>query len=83
MRAAFDGRDAYVYVLAKHQSTEDPLMAFRSKPVELSDLLDVEPELAALLGGLLLRFGFLLDDLSKAGDATLRARPLTRRAGSP
>jgi hypothetical protein len=27
--APLDGRDAYVYVLAEHQSSDDPLMAFR------------------------------------------------------
>ena len=27
--APLDGRDAYVYLLAEHQSSDDPLMAFR------------------------------------------------------
>ncbi|MDN5853097.1 MAG: Rpn family recombination-promoting nuclease/putative transposase [Actinomycetia bacterium] len=114
MRARFDGRDGYVYVLEEHQSTEDALMAFRmlaymvriwehhlgehpyatslplilpivlyhgrkpwSKPVEVSELVDVDPGLADMLGGLMPRCRFVLDDLRQADDGALRARPLT------
>jgi predicted transposase YdaD len=46
-------------------------------PVELSELLDIDPETAHLAGEFLPRFRFLLDDLTQLDKATLRARPIT------
>jgi predicted transposase/invertase (TIGR01784 family) len=46
-------------------------------PVELSELLDVDPETARLAGEFLPRFRFLLDDLTKLEKTALRARPIT------
>jgi predicted transposase YdaD len=46
-------------------------------PVELSELLDIDPDTARLAGGFLPRFRFLLDDLTKLDKAALRARPVT------
>jgi hypothetical protein len=46
-------------------------------PVELSELLDVDPETARLAGSFLPRFRFLLDDLTKLDKTALRARPVT------
>jgi predicted transposase/invertase (TIGR01784 family) len=105
-----------IYVLAEHQSTVDPWMAFRllcyliaiwktyraqhprahklpailpvvvhhsptgwTAPVAFEDLLDADAELLDAFGPYLLRFRFLLDDLSAQSDAELRAR--TRMTG--
>jgi hypothetical protein len=46
-------------------------------PVELSELLDVDPETAGLAGDFLPRFRFLLDDLTQLDKTALRARPIT------
>jgi hypothetical protein len=46
-------------------------------PVELSELLDVDPETARLAGGFLPRFRFVLDDLTQLDKTALRARPVT------
>jgi putative YhgA-like transposase/uncharacterized protein DUF4351 len=46
-------------------------------PVELSELLDVDPETARLAGSFLPRFRFLLDDLTRLDQTALRARPIT------
>ncbi len=46
-------------------------------PVELGELLDIDPETAHLAGEFLPRFRFLLDDLTKLDKTTLRARPIT------
>jgi predicted transposase YdaD len=46
-------------------------------PVELSELLDADPETARLAGAFLPRFRFLLDDLTKLDKSALRARPVT------
>jgi predicted transposase YdaD len=46
-------------------------------PVELSELLDVDPEIARLAGSFLPQFRFVLDDLTKLDQAALRARPVT------
>jgi hypothetical protein len=46
-------------------------------PVELSELLDADPETARLAGDFLPRFRFLLDDLTQLDKAALRARPVT------
>jgi predicted transposase YdaD len=46
-------------------------------PVELSELLDVDPETARLASEFLPRFRFLLDDLTKLDQTALRARPIT------
>jgi predicted transposase YdaD len=46
-------------------------------PVELSELLDVDPETARLAGDFLPRFRFVLDDLTKLDKTALRARPTT------
>jgi predicted transposase/invertase (TIGR01784 family) len=46
-------------------------------PVELSELLDVDPETARLASSFLPRFRFLLDDLTKLDQTALRARPIT------
>jgi predicted transposase YdaD len=46
-------------------------------PVELSELLDIDPDTAHLAGEFLPRFRFLLGDLTKLDKAALRARPIT------
>jgi predicted transposase/invertase (TIGR01784 family) len=46
-------------------------------PVELRELLDVDPETARLAGDFLPRFRFLLDDLTQLDKTALRARPVT------
>jgi predicted transposase/invertase (TIGR01784 family) len=46
-------------------------------PVELSELLDVDPETARLASEFLPRFRFLLDDLTELDQTALRARPVT------
>jgi predicted transposase YdaD len=48
-----------------------------TQPVELCELLDVDPETARLAGEFLPRFRFLLDDLTQLDKAALRARPVT------
>jgi predicted transposase/invertase (TIGR01784 family) len=117
LRTRLDGRDALIYVILEHQSTPDPLMAWRmlrylvriwerhlsdhpnatrlpvivpivvyqgrrawSGPLELHDLLDLDPDIAEAAGPLLPRFRFLLDDLSGVEETELRARPLTPAA---
>lgn len=49
-------------------------------PVQLADLLDVDPGTAAAAGRFLPRFEFLLDDLAVVGEQELAARPLTAQA---
>lgn len=115
--APLDGQDAFVYVLVEHQSSTDPLMAFRMLrymvriwdrylkyrpravklpavipmvvhhnehpwhgPVELYDLFDVDDETAKAAGEHLPRFRFLLEDLTRLDEQTLRIPPLTRPA---
>jgi predicted transposase/invertase (TIGR01784 family) len=46
-------------------------------PVELSELLDADPETARLADDFLPRFRFLLDDLTRLDKTALRARPIT------
>jgi predicted transposase YdaD len=46
-------------------------------PVELSELLDVDPATALLADSFLPRFRFVLDDLTKLDRSALRARPVT------
>ncbi|QYN35379.1 Rpn family recombination-promoting nuclease/putative transposase [Pseudonocardia sp. DSM 110487] len=46
-------------------------------PVELSELLDLDPETARLAGAFLPRFRFLLDDLTTLDKTALRARPVS------
>jgi hypothetical protein len=46
-------------------------------PVELSELLDIDPGTTHLAGEFLPRFRFLLDDLTKLDKTALRARPIT------
>ena len=112
--APLDGRDAYVYVLVEHQSSDDPLMALRllryvtrvwdayerenpesrrlpaviplvvyhdrsrwTSPVQLLDLIDLGPADKQAMQAYLPRFGFLLDDLTRAGEDQLLARDLT------
>ncbi|MGH3186691.1 MAG: Rpn family recombination-promoting nuclease/putative transposase [Streptosporangiaceae bacterium] len=112
-----EGRDAFVYVLVEHQSSSDPLMAFRmlrymtriwdaylrehpearrlpaviplvvhhgsrpwDGPVQLADLLDLDPGAVGAAGRYLPRFEFLLDDLPGVGEQQLRDRPLTAPA---
>jgi predicted transposase/invertase (TIGR01784 family) len=59
-----------------------PLVVYQSTrrwthPVELSELLDVDPETVRLAGDFLPRFRFLLDDLTQLDKTALRARPIT------
>ena len=117
------GRDALLYVLMEHQSTPDPLMAYRmlvylvriwekyvrlnpkvrrlpvivpvviyqgqrrwNVSTEFADLLDLDPGLElsdledAVAEGIVPRFRYLLDDVSKVDVPALRARPLTEEA---
>src|SRR5947208_183250 len=46
-------------------------------PVELAELLDVDPETASVAAEFLPRFRFLLDDLTQLDKTALRARPIT------
>jgi len=115
--APLDGRDAFVYVLVEHQSSDDPLMAFRvlryitriwdqyerdhpnarrlpaviplvvyqgddnwTSPVQLLDVIDLNPAAKQEMRAWLPRFGFLLDDLTRAGEDQLLARKLTPAA---
>jgi predicted transposase YdaD len=112
-----DGRPAFVYVLIEHQSSTDPLMAFRmlryvtriwdrhltecptatrlpaviplvvhqnkqawSAPVDVADLVDLDPDLVEAWWEYLPRFRFYLDDLATMDLEALRARPLTPAA---
>jgi predicted transposase YdaD len=112
--APLDGRDAFVYVLVEHQSSDDPLMAYRmlryvtriwdrylrehprarrlpavtplvvhhghnrwASPVQVADLIDLDPVGKEALRAYLPRFEFLLDDLSGVDEDQLRERPLT------
>jgi predicted transposase YdaD len=114
--APLDGRDAYVYVLVEHQSSDDPLMAFRmlryvtriwdqhlrdhpralqlpaviplavchgsrqASPVQLADLIALDPAARQAMGNCLPRFEFLLDDLGEADGQQLLGRGLTPAA---
>lgn len=48
-----------------------------SYPVELSELLDVDPETVRAADDCVPRFRFVLDDLTQLDEAALRARPVT------
>jgi predicted transposase/invertase (TIGR01784 family) len=96
--APLDSRDAFVYVLVEHQSSGDPLMAYRmlryvtriwdrylrerprvrrlpaviplvvhhsrwASPVQVADLIDLDPTVKETVRAYLPRFEFLLDDL--------------------
>jgi hypothetical protein len=115
--APLDGRDAFVYVLVEHQSSDDPLMAFRvlryvtriwdqyerdhpkarrlpavvplvvyqgdghwASPVQLLDVIDLSPAAKQEMQAWLPRLGFLLDDLTRAGEDQLLGRDLTPAA---
>jgi hypothetical protein len=115
--APLDGHDAFVYVLVEHQSSDDPLMAFRvlryvtriwdqyarehpkarrlpaviplvvyqgdghwASPVQLLDVIDLSPDARQEMQAWLPRFGFLLDDLTRADEDQLLARNLTPSA---
>jgi len=106
-----------VYVLVEHQSSDDPLMAFRvlryvtriwdqyerehpkarrlpavvplvvyqgndrwTSPVQLLDVIDLSPAAKQEMQAWLPRFGFLLDDLTRADEDQLLARNLTPAA---
>ena len=112
--APLDGHDAFVYLLAEHQSSTDPLMAFRmlryviriwdaylreqpnarqlpaviplvvhhgrarwTSPVQLLDLIDLDPATKKEAEAYLPRFEFLLDDLARVDDQMLLDRELT------
>jgi hypothetical protein len=114
LRTRLDGRTGFVYVLVEHQSTPDPLMAYRvhrymgriwerylrehpkatrlpvilpvviyqgprpwAAPVELRDVLDVDPHLAEAAAEFLPRQRFLLEDLTQVETAALRTWSLT------
>lgn len=51
-----------------------------ASPVQLLDLLDLDPDAISAAGQYLPRFEFLLDDLTGVGDQELRDRPLTAPA---
>jgi hypothetical protein len=115
--APLDGHDAFVYVLIEHQSSDDPLMAFRvlryvtriwdqyerehtkarrlpaviplvvyqgdghwASPVQLLDVIDLDPDGRQQMQAWLPQFEFLLDDLTRVGEDTLLARNLTPAA---
>ena len=115
--APLDGRDAFVYVLVEHQSSDDPLMAFRvlryvcrvwdaclrehpqarrlpaviplvvyqgpgrwASPVQLLDVIDLDPTARKEAEACLPRFEFLLDDLSRVSEDQLLARKLAPAA---
>jgi hypothetical protein len=115
--APLDGRDAFVYLLAEHQSSADPLMAFRmlryvtriwdqhlrdhpnarqlpaviplvvhhgrsrwTKPVQLLELIDLDPAAKQAARAYLPQFEFLLDDLAHVDAEQLRDRELTPAA---
>jgi hypothetical protein len=115
-----EGLPAYVYLLFEHQSTSDPLMAFRllrylvriwddvlstgaltgasdrlpaivpvvlyhgkgewAAATELRALIDVDPLIMAQIEPYHAQLRFLLDDLSRMDDQTLRGRSLTALA---
>jgi hypothetical protein len=114
LRTRLDGRTGFVYVLVEHQSTPDPLMAYRvhrymgriwerylrehpkatrlpvilpvviyqgprpwAAPVELRDVLDVDPHLAEAAAEFLPRQRFLLEDLTQVDTSALRTWSLT------
>jgi predicted transposase/invertase (TIGR01784 family) len=115
--APLDGRDAFVYLLAEHQSSTDQLMAFRmlryvtriwdqylrdhprarqlpaviplvvhhgrgrwAGPVQLLELIDLDPGAKQAAQAYLPRFEFLLDDLAAIDDRQLLDRELTPSA---
>ena len=115
--APLDGRDAFVYVLVEHQSSDDPLMAFRvlryvtriwdqyerehpgarrlpaviplvvyqgpnrwTSPVQLLEVIDLDPDGRQAVQRCLPRFEFLLDDLTGTGEDQLLGRELTPAA---
>jgi predicted transposase/invertase (TIGR01784 family) len=115
--APLDGRDAFVYLLAEHQSSTDPLMAFRmlryvtriwdhylrdhprarrlpavislvvhhgrsqwTSPVQLLDLIDLDPAAKQAAQAYLPRFEFVLDDLADVDGQQLLSRGLTPAA---
>jgi hypothetical protein len=51
-----------------------------AEPVQLADVLDVDPGTAAAAGRYLPRFEFFLDDLAGVGEQELAGRPLTAPA---
>jgi hypothetical protein len=112
-----DGRDALVYVLVEHQSSADPLMAYRmlryvtriwdqhlrdhprvrelpaviplvvhhgrgrwTGPVQLLELIDLDPAAKQAMQPYLPRFEFLLDDLGAIDARQLLERELTPSA---
>ena len=114
-----NGQAACLYVLFEHQSTNDPLMAFRllrylvriweaalveepdrqrlpaiipvvvhhsssgwTAATDLCSLIELDAETLALVGGYVPQFRFVLDDLSRTNDATLRGRSLTAVAAA-
>jgi hypothetical protein len=114
LRTRVDGREGFVYVLVEHQSTPDPLMAYRvyrymgriwerylgehpkatrlpvilpvviyqgprpwTAPVELRDVLDLDPHVAEAAAEFLPRQRFLLEDLTQVETAALRTWSLT------
>jgi hypothetical protein len=115
--APLDGRDAFVYVLVEHQSSADPLMAFRmlryvtriwdqqlrdrprarqlpaviplvvhhgrsqwTNPVQLLELIDLDPAARQAMQPYLPHFEFLLDDLGALDARQLVDRELTPAA---
>jgi predicted transposase/invertase (TIGR01784 family) len=115
--APLDGQEAFVYLLAEHQSSADPLMAFRmlryvtriwdqhlrdhprarllpaviplvvhhghtrwASPIQLLDLIDLDPSAKHAAQAYLPRFEFLLDDLSGVDSDQLLDRKLTPAA---
>ena len=103
------GREALVYVLVEHQSSDDPLMPFRmlryvvrvwdrylsdhpeatrlpaviplvvhhnrrpwTSPTQVLDLLDLDPDVTDAVQEHLPRFRFILDDLTRVDEQTLR-----------
>jgi predicted transposase/invertase (TIGR01784 family) len=108
------GGHAFVYLLFEHQSTPDPLMAFRllryqlhiwdqwsaahpdehvlptiipivlyhgdkpwAAPRSFDALLDAPDHIRPAIDAYLVRFAYLLDDLSEISDEALRARVMT------
>jgi hypothetical protein len=115
--APLDGRDAFVYLLTEHQSSDGPVMAYRmlryvtriwdqylrehkqarrlpavipvviyhgrsrwASPVQLLDLIDLDPTSKQEMETWLPRFRFLLDDLVRIDPGQLRERELTPQA---
>src|SRR6266568_4794538 len=114
-----DGRDAFIYLLLEHQSSNDRMMAFRmleyvvgiwsnylrenpkkktlppiipvvvhvgpsgpvwSASLEVAELIDIAPDLRAMVSEYLPRMRYLLDDVKALDLKTLLARPLTPHA---